>query len=300
MCRIADQHDAASMPTSFEDVALEPGVVDLRGIAQLLPDLVPGPVILRGQVLHHRESFFCRRVRVVLRGLDDVGVQRVLTGRAVACDESCSAVIELGTDDACRTWSDQTPDTHSGALGLEFDPECATRPRPHPVRADHQVVVALGAIRERDRCTGLAVHQSIRDSVESNLRSRAFGSVVQDSGEDGSFHAHSGRKIRSTGAGVVHLDDDSAEGVGGTDPDSVESVAACPNLVPDPELSQCAQRVALQSDSGPARARPWRGLDDVHGRSASSQCDAHCRPGDSGSDDQHRCHDAVPTTGVCW
>src|SRR3712207_9377107 len=99
---------------------------------------------------------------------DDVGLERVLAGGAVAGDERRPAVVQVGAGDARRPRPEGAPDAHAHRAGLQVDAQRPAGPRPPaagaappgatagPARGegDADAALVLGHLGERRAGTG--------------------------------------------------------------------------------------------------------------------------------------------------
>ena len=88
--------------------------------------------------------------------------------------------------------------------------------------------------------------------------------------QGGPVHADRGRQVGSAGPDVVELDDQRAGRVRRAQTEGVEGVPLRADLLPDAELTQHAQRVALQGDPGAERGDVGLDVDQVDGDTGSA------------------------------
>ena len=180
-----------------EHVGLEPGVVHPGRVGERLADLVPRAVVGRRRARFIVASCSLRgQGRAVLGLLDDVGVERVLAGGAVAGDEGGAAVVEVGAGDARRPRAERPPDAHADRLGLQLDAERAPGPGPDAVGADDEVVAAGRAVGEGDVDAVAVLRELGVRRAEPDLDADLGGPVEQDPGQVRAGHAHRRRAGR--------------------------------------------------------------------------------------------------------
>ena len=196
------------------DVALEACVVDALGIGHLLADLVPGTVVGLGESAHHLERLLGRQLGAVLDVLDEVGVEGVLAGRAVAGDVAGAAVDEVGAGDGGGRGREDAPDAHAVALGFDVDADGATGPGSDPVRADDDVVAPGRPVGEGHLDAVVVLCEIGAGGGEADLGSGLGRPVDEDLGELGAVHAEGRGQVRAAGLVVVELEDEGAAGSG--------------------------------------------------------------------------------------
>ena len=202
---VADHHDPAPVPRRGQQVGLEPGVVDPGGVGERLADLVPRPVVGAGQASHGGQLLVRGQRGTVLGVLDDVGVEGVLAGGAVAGDVGRAAVEQVGAGDARRPRTERPPDAHPDRPSLQHDAQpggSRSGPRRHRPPGRSGRWCRRRRWRRRRRRPGRAPWWSSRTAPGRRLR-RA---VVQQAGQVGAGHAHHGRVVRAAGPGVGHLE----------------------------------------------------------------------------------------------
>ncbi|GAA1822481.1 hypothetical protein GCM10009735_66480 [Actinomadura chokoriensis] len=132
---------------------------------------------------------------------------------------------------------------------------------------------------------GAAVRERVRGEPVPDPRARVPHRVRQDRGQLGAVHPERRRQIGAARPGVGDLGDQRA--VRRPQPEHVDPEPGCLDPVPDPEVAQDAQRVALQRDPGPERDRPRRRLRDVDLDPAPRQQDGERRPGRAAAHDEN-------------
>jgi hypothetical protein len=288
--RVADQHDPAPVPRLVEDVGLEPGVVDAGRVGQRLADLVPRAVVGLRELLHRGELLLRGKPAAILGVLDDVRVERVVAGGAVAGDVGRAAVVEVGAGHARRAGPERPPDAHADGRRLEVDAEGAPGPGADAVGPDDEVVPAGRAVGERDVEAVVVLGELGERRPEADLDAHLGRAVDQDPGEVGPRHAHDGGHAGAAGPGIGDLGHHGTGRVGGADAGGVEGVALGLHLVPDAERLQLAQGVALQRDPRADRRDVRLDLHEVDGHTARGEVDGGGSAGQAAADHQHVVH----------
>src|SRR6185437_8904243 len=171
-------------------------------VGERLADLVPRAVVGLGQ-LHHRGQLLLGGQRAAVLGvLDDVGIEAVLAGGAVAGDVGRAAVVQVGAGDAGRPRPEGAPDAHADRLRLEVDAERAAGPGADAVGADDDVVAAGRAVGERDVDARVVLDELGERRAVPQLDAHLGGPVGQDVREFGAGHAHRGGEVGAAGLGV--------------------------------------------------------------------------------------------------
>jgi hypothetical protein len=180
VCGVPDQHDAAPVPRRGEHMRLEQRVVDRGGVGQARPDVIPGTVIGGRDLEHRRELLLGGQRAPVPRVLDDVGVQRVLTGGAVAGDIGRAAVVQVGAGDAGRARAEGPPDAHPRGADRVRDAEHVPGRGADAVRRDDEVIPAGGAVGECDvDARGVLAQSGVR-GAEADLGTGRGGAIDED------------------------------------------------------------------------------------------------------------------------
>ena len=114
-----------------------------------------------------------------------------------------------------------------------------------------QEVVAGGAAVGGAHGDGTAVVRYSGDGLaEADPCAGLLGALEEDGGEVGAVHAQGGGEVVAAGPDVLEDGDDGAGGVRGAQAEGAERVALRLDLLPDAELAEDAQGVALQGDAG--------------------------------------------------
>jgi hypothetical protein len=155
-----------------------------------------------------------------------------------------------------------------------------------PVGADDEVVALRRPVTELDVDAVVVLAQTGDLGAHADGGARGGGALEQDPGELGARHAHRGGQVRTAGAGIRHLDEERPVRVGCAQAEGGEAVAVLLHLVPDAEVAQDPQGVALQRDPGPGRGDLRLDVDEVDVDALVGQEGGGRRAGHTGTDDE--------------
>nr|WP_240778996.1 hypothetical protein [Nonomuraea zeae] len=179
------------------------------------------------------------------------------------------------------------PDAHAGRLGIQIDADQAADLGADAVGPHDQVIAGTRAVGQAHPAVGgdLVHGEPVPDACPR----RAHGGG-QDGRQFGPVHAEGGGQVGAAGADVGDLGEQAA--VGRAQPERVEPEPGRADLLPDAEVAQHPQGVALQGQARAERGGRRLELRDVHGDAGPGEQDGQGRAGRATADDED-----VP---YCW
>ena len=177
--------------------------------------------------------------------------------------------------------------------GLDVDADGLADRGVQAVGADQEVVAGGGAVGGADGDGTAVVRYSGDGLAVADPCTGLLGPFAEDGSQVGAVHAQRGGEVVAAGPDVLEDRDDGAVGVRGAQAEGAERVALRLDLLPDAELAEDPQGVALQGDAGAERLRGFRLLQDFDVDSGVGQEDGcgqsrGSRPDDS--DVLYCCH----------
>ena len=165
------------------------------------------------------------------------------------------------------------------------------------VSAYEEVIGGTAAIGRADRDSAAVVSYVGHSFAIADPGAGLLGAVPEDGSQVRPVHSQRCRKILSTGPDILQDCDDCAGGVGGAQSKGAEGVPFSPHLIPNTEVAEDSQGVALKRDPGTQCLR-LRGLfKDLHLDACLGQEDGGGQPRSSRSDDSdplYCCHLKTP------
>ena len=169
------------------------------------------------------------------------------------------------------------------------------------VRPDQQVVAFGPTIGEGDIDAGLVRGEIGHRPTEVHDSAGLLGPLDEDAGEVGAVHPHGRRELRTARALVGDLGDDRRLRPGSAQPKHVEAVPLGLDLLPDAELVEHAQGIALQGDARAEGRQARLGLEDVDDDALLGEQDGGCGSSDSATgdcDSRHSSHGGPSSRGA--